>query len=492
MAQTTQTASKTAAAAPPVLQALMVQGRMARDPSQVPYAHEMLQEFATQAAAAGTNAGTDAIAFIQRRVQALDAAISAQLDQIMHAPEFQALEGSWRGLAGLVAETDDSAQTSIRVLNASKEDLSDDFEATMEFDQSALFKKIYEQEYGTFGGKPYSCLIGDYAFSNTPQDLALLEQISHVASAALAPFISSASPDLLNLDSFSDIDKPTDFAHIFQGAQYAKWNGLRQLDDARYLVLTLPRVLARLPYGQKSNPVRGIDYEETVSGTDNSTFCWGNAAYKMGECIVDSFLKYNWCAAIRGVEGGGKVDELPTYTYQTSAGDVAIKCPTETAITDRRENELSGLGFLPLCYCKNTDYAAFFSSQTVQQPATYDTNEANANSALSARLSYMLAACRFGHYIKAMMRDKIGRFMSAGDVQTFLQKWLAQYVILNDNAPQDLKAKFPLREGRVEVSNVPGKPGSYTATVFLRPHFQLEELTASLRLVADLPASAAK
>jgi type VI secretion system protein ImpC len=368
-----------------------------------------------------------------------------------------------------------------------KQELMDDLERAPEFDQSKLFKKVYEEQYGTYGGAPFSCLVADFEFGRDSQDVELATLLSNVAACAHTPLMAAASPGMFNFDNFTELSGPRDVAKLFDGTDAIKWRSFRESDDSRYFVLTLPHVLMRLPYGQATNPTEGFNYEESVDGTDNSKFCWGNAAYALAQNITTAFALYGWTAAIRGVEGGGLVSDLPAYTFKTSNGDLAVKCPTEVAITDRREKELSDLGFMALCYCKDTDYAAFFSSQTAQKPKTYDDNQANANARISARLPYMLNASRFAHYIKAIMRDKIGSFMTRQEVSQYLNSWIAQYVLLSDIAPDSVKASFPLREARIDVSEVPGKPGSYTAVVFLRPFFQLEELTASLRLVATLP-----
>ena len=360
-------------------------------------------------------------------------------------------------------------------------------EKAVEFDQSQLFKKVYEEQYGTFGGIPFSCLVADFEFGRDPQDMELATLLSNVAACAHTPLLAAASPAMFNFDSFAELSGPRDLAKLFDGTDAIKWRSFRETEDSRYFVLTLPHVLMRLPYGKDTVPTDGFDYEESVDGTDNSKFCWGNAAYALAQNITTAFALYGWTAAIRGVEGGGLVSDLPAYTFKTSDGDLAVKCPTEVAITDRREKELSDLGFMSICYCKDTDYAAFFSSQTTQLPKTYNEDAANANARISARLPYMLNASRFAHYIKAMMRDKIGSFMSQQEVSQYLNSWIAQYILLSDVAPESVKASFPLREARIDVSEVPGKPGSYTAVVFLRPFFQLEELTASLRLVASLP-----
>ncbi len=464
-------------------------GKMARDESQTPYAKELVQEFLAQLDGNDSVAG-DAIALVSQRIAALDKLISAQLDEILHNADFQSLEASWRGLFFLVTNVDESARIQIRLLNITKDELRYDLEKAIEFDQSQMFKKIYEEEYGTFGGAPFSCLMGDFEFGRSQADLALLVKIAQVAAASHAPFISAANPNLFDLDSFTNLGVPRDLSLIFENTELGKWQSFRESEDSRYVALTLPHILMRAPYGEDSNPADGVKYEESVDGVDNSMFCWGNAAWAMSQRVMNSAMLYGWPAAVRGVEGGGLVEDLPYYTFKTTDGDVALKCPTEVAISDRREKELSDLGFLPLCHCKNRDYAAFFGSQTAQKPKHYNLAEANANAALSARLSYILAASRFAHYIKAIMRDKIGSFMSRGDVERYMNKWISQYVLLSDYSDQVSKAKFPLREARVAVVDVPGKPGSYKATVFLRPHFQLEELTASIRLVANLPQPA--
>jgi type VI secretion system protein ImpC len=332
--------------------------------------------------------------------------------------------------------------------------------------------------------------MGDYEFSKNPQDMELLSKMSQVASAAHAPFLTAASPKLFNLDSFSELGVPRDLSRVFESTEMVKWRSFRDSEDSRYVVLTLPHILMRLPYGPDTVSVDGMNFVEYVDGPNNSHFCWGNAAYALAERITNAFYQYGWTAAIRGVEGGGLVEGLPAYTFKTTDGDVALKCPTEVAITDRREKELSDLGFIGLCHCKGKDYAAFFGSQTSQKPKAYSSADSTASASLSARLPYMLAASRFAHYIKVLMRDKIGSFMTKNEVQKYLTGWIANYVLLSDEAPQNIKAKYPLREARVDVYEIPGQPGSYKSVVYLRPHFQLEDLNASLRLVANLPPPA--
>jgi type VI secretion system protein ImpC len=386
----------------------------------------------------------------------------------------------------LVSNSEINSRLKIRVLSITKDELNNDLSKAIEFDQSALFKKIYEQEFGTLGGTPYSCLVGDFDFGPSQSDIALLRNISTLAAAAHSPFIGAVSPNMFHLDAFTSLPVPRDLSKIFEGSELAAWNGFRETEDSRYVNLLLPRVLMRLPYGSNTTPCKEFSYEESVDGKDNQKFCWGSPAYAMAQRITAAFAQYSWTSAIRGVEGGGKVEGLPAYSYKTSNGDVELKCPSEVAITDRREKELSDLGFISLCHAKGTDYAVFFGAQSTQKAKTYNLPAATANATISARLPYLLNASRFAHYIKMMIRDKFGSFMTASEVEIYLQNWLADYVLLSDNAQQSLKAKYPLREGKVTVVEDPSSPGSYKAVLFLRPHFQLEELTVSLRLVAKL------
>jgi type VI secretion system protein ImpC len=474
-----------------LLDRIVVEGRMARDESQEKYARDMVTEFVSQVVDEGMVVGRDTVTSIKARIAQIDELISKQLNEIMHHADFQKLEASWRGLHYLVMNSETGERLKIRVMNVSKEELGKDLEKAVEFDQSVMFKKIYEEEYGTFGGNPYSCLVGDYEFGRNPQDVATLEKISNVAAAAHAPFLSAASPKLFDMDSFTEMMNPRDLAKGFESAELVKWRGFRASEDSRYVALTLPHILMRVPYGPNTKPVEGVDFVEEVNGKDHSKYLWGNSAYALAQRLSQAFSLYGWTAAIRGVEGGGLVEGLPTHTFKTDQGDIALKCPTEIAITDRREKELNDLGFITLCHCKNTDTAAFFGGQTTNKPKLYNTNEANANARISALLPYVLSASRFAHYLKVMMRDKIGSFASRSSIELMLNNWIADYVLLADDAPQEAKARVPLREARVDVVEVAGKPGAFRAVVFLKPHFQLEELTVSLRLVADLPPAAA-
>jgi type VI secretion system protein ImpC len=473
-----------------LLETIISEGRLARGETQKEYARDLIGEFVKQVMQGAMVVSKDTELMINARIAQLDRLISQQLNEVVHHPDFQKLEASWRGLQYLVDQSETGEMMKIRVMNVSKKDLLKDMEKASEFDQSSLFKKIYEEEYGMFGGNAYGAFIGDYEFGNNPQDMALLEKVAGVAAAAHAPFISAASSSIFNLDSFTDLGTPRDLAKVFQSVEYAKWKSFRNSEDSRYVALAVPHILMRLPYGQANEPVEGFNYEEDVNGTDHSKYLWGNAAYALGSRLTDAFAKYHWTAAIRGVEGGGLVGGLPVHTFRTDEGDVALKCPTEIAITDRREKELADLGFVPLVHAKGTDYAAFFSVQTTNRPKAYDTDAANANARLSAQLQYILAVSRFAHYLKSIMRDKIGSFMTRKNAEDFLNRWISNYVLLDDDAGQELKARYPLRDARIDVTEIRGKPGSYRAVAFLKPHYQLDELTVSLRLVANLPPPA--
>ncbi len=487
---TPATAGMAVATEQSLLDQIVEQGRLGTDPVARERGKNLVKEFVAQVLEGAMTVGRDSEMMINARIAQIDHLISLQLNEIMHNPAFQKLEGSWRGLKHLLDQSETGAMLKIRVMNVSKKELLRDLQRAPEFDQSAFFKKVYEEEYGVFGGAPFGALIGDYEFSKHPEDIELLERISNVAAAAHAPFISAAGADLFNLESWTSLDAPRDLTKIFDTTEYAKWKSFRQTEDARYVALCLPRTLGRLPYGKDTKPVDAFNYEESVDGSDHSKYLWMNAAYSLGTRLTNSFSRYGMCVAMRGVEGGGLVNGLPVHNFYTDEGDIAMKCPTEIPITDRREKELADLGFVPLVHCKGTDYAAFFGAQTCQKPKLYDSEMANANARLSTQLPYIMAVSRFAHYLKAMMRDKIGSFMSREQAETFLNRWIINYVSPDDTASQEEKAQRPLREARIEVAEVPGKPGVYRAVAFLRPHFQLDELTVSLRLVAELPAAA--
>jgi type VI secretion system protein ImpC len=476
-----------------LLDRIVVEGNMAVEPSQNPYAKKLIGQFASQILDEGMKTSPDkgVVAMINERIAEIDTLLSDQLNAIMHDSAFQKLEASWRGLHDMVFGTETSTRLKLRLLNVTKKELLKDLESAVDHDMSVLFKKIYEEEYGTFGGHPYSLLIGDYQFGRHPQDLALLERMSKVAAAAHAPFIAAAAPALFDMKSFTELGVPRDLSKIFESAELATWRGFRDSEDSRYVSLVLPSYAARLPYGAKTSPVDNFNFEEDVDGKDHSKYLWANSAYQLGLRITDAYAQFGWSTAIRGVEGGGKVEGMTAHAFKTDEGDVVLKCPTEVLITDRREKELNDLGFIAIVNSKGSNFAAFFGGQTVNKPKLYDKDAANSNAQLSARLPYVLAASRFAHYLKVIMRDKVGSFQTRAEVEIYLNNWISAYVLINEGASQAMKARFPLNQARIDVSEVPGKPGAFRAVVFLRPHFQMEELTASIRLVADLPAPAA-
>ena len=432
---------------------------------------------------------------ITSAIAAIDAAMSTQLAAILHNADLQKLEGSWRGLHHLIMNSETGAQLKIRVMNIGKRELFKDLDKAVEFDQSQIFKKIYEAEFGSPGGEPYGALIGDYEFSNHPEDIDLLSKMSQVSAAGFAPFLSAADPNLLGLESYTELSKPRDLEKIFLDESYAKWRSFRDSDDSRFAVLTMPRALSRLPYGKNTKVVEEFDFEEVeLDGKGNSkpvpheNYTWMNSSYVLGTQLTNAFAKFGWCTAIRGAENGGKVEGLPAHIFTCDDGDQAMKCPTEIAITDRREAELSKLGFLPLCHYKNTDYAVFFGAQTTQKPKKYDRPEATANASISARLPYIMATSRIAHFLKVIARDKIGSFMERQDCEDWLKRWISNYVSTDPHPSEDVKARYPLAEAEIKVEEIPGSPGSYNAVAWLRPWLQLEELTSSLRMVAKIPA----
>jgi type VI secretion system protein ImpC len=438
--------------------------------------------------------GSDVIKSIEAMIAELDHKLTEQINLILHHPDFQKLEGGWRGLHYLVNNTETDEMLKIRVMNISKTDVGKTlkrFKGTA-WDQSPLFKKVYEEEYGQFGGEPFGCLVGDYYFDHSPPDVEWLGEMSKVCAAAHTPFISGGAPAAMQMDSWQELSNPRDLTKIFTTPEYAAWRSLRESEDARYIGLAMPRFLSRMPYGPKTDPVEEFDFEEDTGAADHSKYAWANSAYAMAVNINRSFKLYGWCSRIRGVESGGAVEGLPAHTFPTDDGGVDMKCPTEIAISDRREAELAKNGFMPLIHRKNSDFAAFIGAQSLQKPFEYDDPDATANANLSARLPYLFACCRFAHYLKCIVRDKIGSFKERDAMQTWLQKWIMNYV---DGDPahssEQTKARKPLAAAEVVVEEVEGNPGYYTSKFFLRPHYQLEGLTVSLRLVSKLPSAKA-
>ena len=436
----------------------------------------------------------DVIGSIEAIIAELDKKLTEQVNAIMHHEDFQKLEGAWRGLHYLVNNTETDEMLKIKVVNISKNELGKTlkkFKGTA-WDQSPIFKRVYGDEYDQFGGEPYGCLVGDYYFDQSPQDVEMLGEIAQVAAAAHAPFMAAANPTVMQMDSWQELSNPRDLTKIFQTPEYAGWRSLRESDDARYLGLTMPRYLARLPYGAKTDPVEEFDFEEDTEGADHNKYTWANSAYAMAVNVNRSFKEYGWCSRIRGVESGGAVEGLPTHTFPTDDGGVDMKCPTEIAISDRREAELAKNGFMPLVHKKNSDIAAFIGAQSLQKPAEYDDPDATANANLAARFPYLFASCRFAHYLKCIVRDKVGSFKEREDMQKWLQSWILQYVDGDPaNSSEATKARKPLAAAEVVVEEIEGDPGYYTSKFFLRPHYQLEGLTVSLRLVSKLPSAKA-
>ena len=454
-----------------------------------------VQTLAQQALAHSSTISTDAYRTIEGLIASLDKKLSDQMNLILHHEEFQKLEGTWRGLKYLVDNSDPDEMLKIRVMNISKNDLR----KTMRrykgtgWDQSPIFKKLYEEEYGQFGGEPYGCLVGDYHFDHSAPDVELLGEMARVAAAAHAPFIAGASPAIMQMNSWQELANPRDLTKIFSNTEYAAWRGLRDSDDSKYVGLAMPRYLSRMPYGAKTNPVEEFAFEEDTEGGSHSKYTWSNSAFAMAANINRSFKEYGWCTSIRGVESGGIVTDLPAHTFPSDDGGVDLKCPTEIAISDRREAELAKNGFMPLVHRKNTDLAAFIGAQSLNKPAEYYDPDATANANLAARLPYMFACCRFAHYLKCIVRDKIGSFQERKDMERWLNDWITNYVDGNpESSSQETKARRPLAAAEVVVEEVEGNPGYYTSKFFLRPHYQLEGLTVSLRLVSKLPSAKSK
>lgn len=452
---------------------------------------DAVKTLAEQALAKTNLISDDAVKSIEAIIAEIDKRLTDQVNRIMHHPDFQKLEGSWRGMHYLINNTETDEMLKIKVLNINKKEghkTLKKFKGTA-WDQSPLFKKIYEHEYGLFGGEPFGCLLGDYEFDHSPPDVEFLNGIAEISAAAHVPFIAAASPTLLNMESWQELSNPRDLTKIFQTPEYASWRSLREAEDSRYIGLAMPRFLSRLPYGAKTAPVEEFAFEEDVEHADHNKYTWTNSAYAMAVNINRAFKLYGWCSRIRGIESGGAVEGLPTHTFPTDDGGVDMKCPTEIAISDRREAELAKNGFMPLLHKKNSDFAAFIGAQSLQKPFEYDDPDATANANLAARLPYLFAVCRFAHYLKCIVRDKIGSFKERDDMEKWLNSWIRNYVEANPaTASEEDKARKPLAAAEVVVEEVEGNPGYYTSKFFLRPHYQLEGLTVSLRLVSKLPS----
>ena len=459
-----------------------------RAKAEVENAVQTLAEYVLKDAAVVSD---DALNSIQAIIAQIDKKIAEQVNLVLHHEDFQKLEGSWRGLHYMVNNTETDEMLKIKVINISKKELGKTlkkFKGTS-WDQSPLFKKIYEEEFGQFGGEPFGCLMGDYYFDHSPQDVELLAQIAQISAASHAPFITGVAPSTLQMDSWSELANPRDLTKIFSTPDYAAWRSLRESDDSKYIGMAMPRFLSRLPYGAKTDPVDEFDFEEDTESANSNNYTWSNAAYAMATNINRSFKLYGWCSRIRGIESGGAVENLPVHSFPTDDGGVDMKCPTEIAISDRREAELAKAGFMPLLHKKNSDFAAFIGAQSLNKPAEYDDPDATANANLAARLPYMFSTCRFAHYLKCIVRDKIGSFKERDDMERWLNSWISNYVLTNPAlATEEDKARRPLSAAEVVIEEVEGNPGYYASKFFLRPHYQLEGLTVSLRLTSKLPS----
>jgi type VI secretion system protein ImpC len=471
-----------------ILDQALVSANLNKSSEQIGNAKDMLVLFADEVISERMFFKKNVSNMISQRIADIDEILTSQVNEIIHNSEFQKLEASWRGLHNLVKFSEPDEALKIAILDATKEDIMSDADSAPEFDETGLFKLVYENEYGTFGGTPFGLLVGDYTFGKGLEDIACMKAISAVAAAAHAPFIAAAEHELFNINGFEDLDKPKHLAKLFQTAEYGTWNSFRSQEDSKYLTLTLPRVIMREPYGGKNGiPVKEFYFEEDLNGTEHEKYLWGNPAFSLAERMVDSYRQFGWFSNIRGSENGGTVSQLPIHTFIDNEGKANFKIPVETVITDRREKELDDLGFLPLVYKRGTDTATFFGSKTIHKLEEYDNDLANANAQLSIQLPYVMALSRFAHYLKVIMRDKIGSFTNLSEIDAYLNKWISRYVILNDEASNYTKSRYPLREAKIDVISVPGKVGAYKAVMYLRPHFYLNELTVSLRLVTELP-----
>ncbi|NJM32708.1 MAG: type VI secretion system contractile sheath large subunit [Limnobacter sp.] len=453
-----------------------------------------VRTLAEQALSGVATIGDDVVESIEAIISKIDQKLTEQINEVLHHEEFQALESAWRGLHYLVNNTETDEFLKVRVMNISKKEVAKVLKRYkgVAWDQSPVFKKIYEAEYGQFGGEPYGCMVGDYYFDHSPPDVEALRELSRVSAAAHMPFLAAVSPTTLQMDSWQELANPRDLTKIFSTPDYAAWRSLREDEDSKYIGLAMPRFLSRQPYGAKTNPVEEFAFEEDTAGADHTHYAWANSAYAMAVNINRSFKEWGWCSRIRGIESGGAVPALPTHTFPTDDGGVDMKCPTEIAISDRREAELSKIGFLPLIHKKNSDMAAFIGAQSLHKPAEYEDPDATANANLAARLPYLFATCRFAHYLKCIVRDKVGSFKEKEDMQRWLQDWIIQYVDGDPaNSSESVKASRPLAAAEVVVEEIEGNPGMYSSKFFLRPHYQLEGLTVSLRLVSKLPSAKA-
>ncbi|MDX1394530.1 MAG: type VI secretion system contractile sheath large subunit [Gemmatimonadota bacterium] len=476
-----------------LLDTIVEEGRFGSEEAARKRGRDMISGFVRDVLDESVTYSKDTEAMLNEQIRQIDDLLSAQLNAIMHHEKFKKLESSWRGLRYLLSQTETGKLLKIRVMSITKDELMDDLtagKAEMAVDRSEMFRKVYQQEFNQFGGTPYGALLGDYAFDKKGQDMKLLTRVSQLAAAAHAPFLAGTDPNMFGFESFTELSNVYELETAFEGTEYAQWNAFRDTEDSRYVALTAPRMLIREPYGRDTVPVKAFDFTEDVTGKEHDKYLWANAAWGLGGCVTKAFAQHGWCARIRGVTSGGMVEGLPTHTFETDEGDIAMKCPTETLIPDDQEFELAKLGFAPLANEKNTANAVFFSVQSTQKPKEYmgeKGDAATANAALSAQLPYIFAVSRFAHYLKTMMRDTIGSYKTRDELSQGLNNWIGDYILKTEGAPESAKAKRPLKDARIDVVEDPRRPGAYQAVAFLRPHFQLDAVDFSMRLVADVP-----
>jgi type VI secretion system protein ImpC len=427
-------------------------------------------------------------ALVDAMIAEIDAKLSRQVDEILHHAEFQKLESAWRGLKFVVDRVNFRENIKVEMLNVSKEDLLTDFEDAPEIPKSGLYKIVYSAEYGQFGGKPYGLLVGNYDFGPGPQDISLLQNLGAVATMAHAPFVSATSPSFFGLNNFVDIPNLKDLQALFEGPQYTKWQSFRESEDSRYVALTMPRFLLRLPYGSSTVPVKAFNYEEQVVG-EHEKYCWGNSSFAFATRVADSFAKYRWCPNIIGPQAGGTVEDLPLHQYE-SMGEIQTKCPTETLLTERREYELSEQGFIGLTFRKDSDNACFFSANSCQKAKYFGQSDegraAELNYRLGTQLPYLFIICRLAHYIKVLQREQIGSWKERADLERELNKWIGQYVADQEVVSAEIRSRRPLRQAKIEVTDVPGNAGWYKVDMKVRPHFKYMGSFFTLGLVGKL------
>lgn len=473
---------------PSLLNEIMAQTRLTPGDDAYDIAKQGVSAFISNILESGSNNEPINKLLVDRMIAELDNKLSKQMDEVLHSSRFKELEASWRSLKLLVDRTDFKENIKIHVLHATKSELLDDFEYSPEISQSGFYKHVYASGYGQFGGEPIASVIGSYEFSQSSADMKLLQYISSVGAMAHAPFLSSVSPSFFGLNSFTELSAIKELKAVFEGPAYVKWRALRETEDARYIGLTAPRFLLRLPYDRNENPVKSFDYQEDVNA-DHEHYLWGNTAYLLASNITDSFAKYRWCPNIIGPQSGGSVNDLPVHIFD-SLGQLQSKIPTEVLITDRREYELAEEGFITLTMRKGSDNAAFFSANSIQKckvfPPTREGKIAETNYKLGTQLPYMFIVNRLAHYIKVLQREQLGAWKERQDLQRELNQWIRQFVADQENPPSEVRSRRPLRGASITVSDVDGDPGWYQVSMSVRPHFKYMGASFELSLVGRL------